>query len=79
MGGGGGQVVGQPSNPLKAQIVGLLHAVQYLKPVVIIANGITILFELVRWKLRRKKRKNDISATFVITNFFSKITLLLFE
>lgn len=47
MGGGGGQVVGQPSNPLKAQIVGLLHAVQYLKPVVIIANGITILFELV--------------------------------
>jgi hypothetical protein len=45
--GGGGQVVDQTSNPLKAQIVGLLHAVQYLKPVVIIANGITILFELV--------------------------------
>ncbi|MGK3755190.1 MAG: hypothetical protein ACI8RD_007499 [Bacillariaceae sp.] len=44
---GGGQVVDQTSNPLKAQIVGLLHAVQYLKPVVIIANGITILFELV--------------------------------
>jgi len=35
------------SNPLKTQMVGLLHAVQYLKPVVIIANGITILFELV--------------------------------
>ena len=58
MGGGGGQVVGQPSNPLKAQIVGLLHAVQYLKPVVIIANGITILFELVlggSWEERKEK------------------------
>jgi len=37
----------QTSSPLRAQIVGLLHAVQYLKPVVILANGITILFELV--------------------------------
>mmetsp|Transcript_872 Transcript_872/g.1781 ORF Transcript_872/g.1781 Transcript_872/m.1781 type:complete len:81 (+) Transcript_872:120-362(+) len=35
------------SNPLKVQLVGLLHAVQYLKPVVIIANVITIVFELI--------------------------------
>jgi len=43
----GGAVPDQSSNPLKTQMVGVLHAVQYLKPVVIIANGITILFELV--------------------------------
>ena len=36
-----------PLSPLKTQMVGLLHAVQYLKPVVILANGITILFELI--------------------------------
>lgn len=34
------------SAPLKAQIVGILHAVQYLKVPVIIANVITILFEI---------------------------------
>lgn len=37
----------QSSNPLKAQMVSLLFAVQYLKPVVIVANTITILFELI--------------------------------
>jgi hypothetical protein len=34
------------ANPLQAQLVGLLHAVQYLKVPVIIANIITITFEL---------------------------------
>eukprot|EP00536_Pseudo-nitzschia_multiseries_P003022 jgi/Psemu1/301723/fgenesh1_kg.43_\ len=35
------------ANPLKTQMIGLLHAIQYLKPVVIIANLITIIFELI--------------------------------
>ena len=43
-GGGGG--VGGNNTPLKAQIVGLLHAVGYLKVPVIIANIITIIFEI---------------------------------
>jgi len=34
------------NNPLKAQFVGLLHAVQYLKVPVIIANIFTIIFEI---------------------------------
>ena len=33
-------------NPLKVQAVGLLHAVHYLKVPVIVANIITIIFEL---------------------------------
>lgn len=37
----------QSSNPLKSQMVSLLFAVQYLKPVVIVANVITIIFELI--------------------------------
>tara|TARA_B110001450_G_C17288525_1_gene346459 strand:+ start:374 stop:532 length:159 start_codon:yes stop_codon:yes gene_type:complete len=45
--GGDNTMGGSTSHPLKTQIVGLLHAVQYLKPIVIIANGITIIFELV--------------------------------
>lgn len=40
-GGGGGGV------PLRAQIIGLLHAVQYLKVPVIVCNAITVLFELI--------------------------------
>ncbi|KAL7565361.1 hypothetical protein ACA910_012453 [Epithemia clementina (nom. ined.)] len=41
----------QPSSssgggPLKAQIVGLLHAVQYLKVPVIIANVFMVIFEI---------------------------------
>lgn len=43
----GGSVVDQSTNPMKAQIAGLLHAVQYLKPVIVIANSITIVFELI--------------------------------
>jgi hypothetical protein len=43
----GGSVPDESSNPLKTQMVGLLHAVQYLKPVIILANCITILFELI--------------------------------
>lgn len=38
--GGGGEV------PLRAQVVGLLHAVQYLKVPVIACNLITIVLEL---------------------------------
>jgi immediate early response 3-interacting protein 1 len=34
------------NNALKVQIVGLLHAVQYLKVPVIAANAITIIFEI---------------------------------
>lgn len=34
------------NNPLQAQIVGLLHAVQYLKVPVIACNIITIVFEI---------------------------------
>ena len=34
-------------NPLIAQSVGLLHAVQYLKVPVIVANIITIIFEVI--------------------------------
>ena len=45
-GGGGGAYAGG-DNPLKANIVGLLHAVQYLKMPIIAANAITILFELI--------------------------------
>mmetsp|Transcript_8614 Transcript_8614/g.25517 ORF Transcript_8614/g.25517 Transcript_8614/m.25517 type:complete len:82 (-) Transcript_8614:332-577(-) len=37
----------QSSNPLKTQMIGLLHAMQYLRPVVIVANLITIIFELI--------------------------------
>lgn len=33
-------------DPLRSQLIGLLHAVQYLKVPVIVANGITILFEI---------------------------------
>lgn len=33
-------------NPLKIQAVGILHAVQYLKVPIIVANAITIIFEL---------------------------------
>mmetsp|Transcript_7686 Transcript_7686/g.7244 ORF Transcript_7686/g.7244 Transcript_7686/m.7244 type:complete len:84 (+) Transcript_7686:103-354(+) len=33
--------------PLKAQVIGLLQAVQYLKVPIIVLNCITILFELV--------------------------------
>ena len=43
----GGSVADQSSNPMKAQIAGLLHAVQYLKPVIVVANSITIIFELI--------------------------------
>jgi len=43
----GGSVADQSSNPLRGQIVGLLHAVQYLKPIVILANCVTIAFELI--------------------------------
>jgi hypothetical protein len=39
--GGGGN-----EQPLKAQIIGLLHAVQYLKVPVILCNIVTIIFEL---------------------------------
>jgi len=35
------------NNPLIAQSVGLLHAVQYLKVPVIVANIITIIFEVI--------------------------------
>ncbi len=35
------------NDPLKAQIVGLLHAIQYLKVPVIAANVITIVFEII--------------------------------
>jgi hypothetical protein len=34
-------------NPMKAQVVGLLHAVQYLKVPVIAANMVTIVFEII--------------------------------
>ena len=44
-GGGGG---GGPDShvPLQSQIVGLLHAVQYLKVPVIACNAVTIVFEM---------------------------------
>lgn len=38
--------IGDGDTPLRAQIVGVLHAVQYLKVPVIIANVITIAFEI---------------------------------
>jgi immediate early response 3-interacting protein 1 len=37
---------GNDPAPLKAQIIGLLHAVQYLKVPVILCNIVTIIFEL---------------------------------
>ena len=37
---------GRADNHLRAQAVGILHAVQYLKVPVIVANSITILFEI---------------------------------
>lgn len=40
---GGG---GNEQAPLKAQVIGLLHAVQYLKVPVILCNIVTIIFEL---------------------------------
>ena len=33
-------------NPLQGQIIGMLHAVQYLKVPVIICNIIAIIFEI---------------------------------
>ena len=44
--GGGGNSMDGGTNPLQAQLVGLLHAVQYLKVPVIVANLITIVFEI---------------------------------
>jgi hypothetical protein len=37
---------GRADRPLQQQAVGLLHAVQYLKIPVIVANSITIVFEI---------------------------------
>lgn len=37
----------QGDSPMKVQVVGLLHAVQYLKVPVIAANVITIVFEII--------------------------------
>jgi hypothetical protein len=37
---------GAESSPVQVQIVGLLHAVQYLKVPVIACNAITIVFEM---------------------------------
>jgi len=37
---------GDGAVPLRAQIVGLLHAVQYLKVPVIACNVVTIVFEM---------------------------------
>jgi hypothetical protein len=37
---------GHADSPLQAQVVGLLHAVQYLKVPVMVANTITIIFEI---------------------------------
>jgi hypothetical protein len=42
----GGNYMDGGGNPLQAQLVGLLHAVQYLKVPVIVANLITIVFEI---------------------------------
>ena len=39
-------IVVASNDPLKSQVVGLLHAVQYLKVPVIVANLITIIFEI---------------------------------
>jgi len=45
---GGGVVSGAGDGvPLRAQIVGLLHAVQYLKVPVIVCNIVTIVFEMI--------------------------------
>jgi len=45
---GGGAPAGAGDNvPLRAQLVGLLHAVQYLKVPVIACNVITIVFEMI--------------------------------
>ena len=49
------------NNPLKAQMVSLLFAMQYLKPVVIVANFVTILFELIlggSWREGTNKTKH---------------------
>ena len=40
-------IVVASSDPLKSQVVGLLHAVQYLKVPVLVANLITIIFEII--------------------------------
>jgi uncharacterized protein with PQ loop repeat len=41
-------MVGDTSEkPLQTQVIGLLHAVQYLKVPIIAANAITIIFELI--------------------------------
>lgn len=47
-GGGMSSSSGDPDHhvPLHAQIVGLLHAVQYLKVPVIACNAVTIVFEM---------------------------------
>jgi immediate early response 3-interacting protein 1 len=37
---------GNEQAPLKAQVIGLFHAVQYLKVPVILCNIVTIIFEL---------------------------------
>jgi hypothetical protein len=37
---------GRADSPLQQQAVGVLHAVQYLKVPVIVANSITMLFEI---------------------------------
>jgi len=68
----GGSVADQSSNPLRGQIVGLLHAVQYLKPIVILANCVTIAFELIlggSWSAQKKKLKNRRSYRNLPQNF----------
>mmetsp|Transcript_20429 Transcript_20429/g.56851 ORF Transcript_20429/g.56851 Transcript_20429/m.56851 type:complete len:80 (+) Transcript_20429:141-380(+) len=38
---------GDTSNPLKVQLTGMLHAMQYLKVPVIALNAFTIVFEII--------------------------------
>jgi hypothetical protein len=40
-------LVAASGDPVKSQIVGLLHAVTYLKMPVIVANIATIIFEII--------------------------------
>jgi Yos1-like len=42
----GGMEYQQQQQPIKAQIIGLLQAVQYLKVPVILCNIVTIVFEI---------------------------------
>ena len=58
--------------PMRAQLIGLLHAVQYLKFPVIIANCITIVFEMLLGGSWRKNALYKLKGVSFLSRGSSK-------